>query len=103
MRHGRSIPRRGWRRTVTRGGASMARRRIVVVTGASAGIGRAVARRFGEDRWRVALIARGVDGLEAAKREIEGLGGEAMVIACDVADEMAVDAAAERVEREWGP
>jgi NAD(P)-dependent dehydrogenase (short-subunit alcohol dehydrogenase family) len=81
----------------------MARRRIVVVTGASAGIGRAVARRFGEDRWRVALIARGVDGLEGAKREIEGLGGEAMVIACDVADEMAVDAAAERVEREWGP
>jgi NAD(P)-dependent dehydrogenase (short-subunit alcohol dehydrogenase family) len=81
----------------------MARRRIVVVTGASAGIGRAVARRFGADRWRVALIARGIDGLEAARREIEGLGGEAMVIPCDVADEMAVDAAAERVERDWGP
>ena len=81
----------------------MARQRIVVVTGASAGIGRAVARRFGRDHWRVALIARGVDGLEAARQEIEELGGEAMVIPCDVADEAAVDAAAERVEREWGP
>ena len=81
----------------------MARRRIVVVTGASAGIGRAVARRFGEDRWRVALVARGSDGLEAAKQEIEAAGGEAMVIPCDVADEAALDAAAERVEREWGP
>jgi NAD(P)-dependent dehydrogenase (short-subunit alcohol dehydrogenase family) len=81
----------------------MARRHIVVVTGASAGIGRAVARRFGRDRWRVALIARGLDGLEVARREIEEMGGEAMVIACDVADEVAVDAAAERVEREWGP
>jgi len=81
----------------------MARRRIVVVTGASAGIGRAVARRFGRDRWRVALIARGLDGLEAAKREIEGMGGQAMIIACDVADEVAVEAAAERIEREWGP
>ena len=81
----------------------MARQRIVVVTGASAGIGRAVARRFGRDRWRVALIARGVDGLEGARLEVEELGGEAMVIPCDVADESAVDAAAERVEREWGP
>jgi len=81
----------------------MARRRIVVVTGASAGIGRAVARRFGEDRWRVALVARGSDGLEAAKQEIEAAGGEALVIPCDVADEAALDAAAERIEREWGP
>jgi len=76
---------------------------IVVVSGASAGIGRAVARRFGEAGWKVALIARGADGLEAARREIEGAGGEAMVIVADVADESAVDAAAARVEREWGP
>jgi NAD(P)-dependent dehydrogenase (short-subunit alcohol dehydrogenase family) len=80
----------------------MRRSRIVVVSGASAGIGRAAARRFGRDRWRVALLARGVDGLHAARREIESLGGEAMVIPCDVADEAAVEAAAERVEREWG-
>ena len=77
--------------------------RIVVVAGASAGIGRAVARRFGQARWRVALIARGADGLEGARREIEQAGGEAMVIVADVADRQAVEAAADRVEREWGP
>jgi len=77
--------------------------RIVVVSGASAGIGRAVARRFGAAGWRVALIARGIDGLEAARDEIERAGGEAMVIQADVADETAVEAAAGRVEREWGP
>jgi len=76
---------------------------IVVVSGASAGIGRAVARRFGARGWRVALIARGTDGLQAARDEIERAGGEAMVIQADVADESAVEAAAERVEREWGP
>ncbi len=77
--------------------------RIVVVTGASAGIGRATARRFGREGWRVALLARGTEGLEAARREIEDAGGEAMVIAVDVANEAAVEAAAERVERDWGP
>ena len=76
---------------------------IVVVSGASAGIGRAVARRFGAAGWRVALIARGSDGLEAARDEIERAGGEAMVIQADVADETAVEAAAGRVERAWGP
>ena len=81
----------------------MERSGIVVVTGASAGIGRAVAQRFGQARWRVALIARGEDGLEGARREIEQAGGEAMVIVTDVADQGAVEAAADRVEREWGP
>jgi short-subunit dehydrogenase len=76
---------------------------IVVVSGASAGIGRATARLFGRKRWRVALLARGVDGLEAARREIEASGSEAMVIVADVADSAAVEAAAERVERDWGP
>jgi NAD(P)-dependent dehydrogenase (short-subunit alcohol dehydrogenase family) len=78
-------------------------KKTVVITGASAGVGRATARLFGEKGWRVALVARGIDGLEAAKREIEQAGGEAMVLPTDVADESAVDAAAERVEREWGP
>jgi NAD(P)-dependent dehydrogenase (short-subunit alcohol dehydrogenase family) len=81
----------------------MRRRGIVVVSGASAGIGRATARRFGREGWRVAVVARGEDGLAAACREIEAEGGEAMAIVADVADEVAVDAAAERVEREWGP
>jgi len=78
-------------------------RKIVVVTGSSAGIGRATAQRFGREGWRVALLARGVDGLEGARREIERLGGEAMPIPTDVADPEQVEAAAARVEREWGP
>jgi NAD(P)-dependent dehydrogenase (short-subunit alcohol dehydrogenase family) len=78
-------------------------KKTVVITGASAGVGRATARLFGEKGWRVALLARGVDGLEGARKEIERAGGEAMVLPTDVADEHAVDAAAERVEREWGP
>jgi NAD(P)-dependent dehydrogenase (short-subunit alcohol dehydrogenase family) len=77
--------------------------KTAVITGASAGVGRASARLFGEKGWRVGLVARGTDGLEGAKREIEQAGGEAMVLPTDVADESAVDAAAERVEREWGP
>lgn len=76
---------------------------IVVITGASAGVGRATARLFGRRRWRVALLARGTAGLEAARREIEASGGEALVIPTDVADASQVEAAAARVEREWGP
>jgi NAD(P)-dependent dehydrogenase (short-subunit alcohol dehydrogenase family) len=57
---------------------------------------------FGDKSWRVALLARGRDGLEGARREIEGAGGEALVLPTDVADCAAVEAAAERVEREWG-
>jgi NAD(P)-dependent dehydrogenase (short-subunit alcohol dehydrogenase family) len=76
---------------------------VVVVTGASAGLGRAIARQFGRKRASVALLARGKDGLEVAKREIEQLGGRALAIPTDVADANAVEAAAERVERELGP
>jgi NAD(P)-dependent dehydrogenase (short-subunit alcohol dehydrogenase family) len=76
---------------------------IVVVSGASAGIGRAVARRFGRAGWRVALLARGVEGLEAARHEIEAAGARALAIPLDVTDQAAVEAAAERIEREWGP
>lgn len=76
---------------------------IVVVTGASAGVGRATAVEFARHGWRVALLARGSDGLEGAAREVRDAGGEAMPITVDVADHEQVDAAAERVEREWGP
>jgi NADP-dependent 3-hydroxy acid dehydrogenase YdfG len=79
------------------------KRPIVVITGASAGIGRATARLFGARGWRVALLARGIDGLEAARREIAIADGTALVIPTDVADHDQVEAAAERVEREWGP
>src|SRR5205814_626329 len=76
---------------------------IVVVTGASAGLGRAVVRAYARQGADVGLIARGVDGLEAARCEVEADGGRAIVLPLDVADADAVDAAAERVERELGP
>jgi NAD(P)-dependent dehydrogenase (short-subunit alcohol dehydrogenase family) len=81
----------------------LTRPEVVVITGASAGVGRAVAREFGKQRAKVGLLARGRDGLEAARAEIEALGGEAIVLPADVADAEQVEAAAERVERELGP
>jgi NAD(P)-dependent dehydrogenase (short-subunit alcohol dehydrogenase family) len=72
----------------------------VVVTGASAGIGRATALEFARRGWRVALLARG--GLEAAKLEVEEAGGEVLAIAADVADPEAVFAAADQVVWQWG-
>jgi NAD(P)-dependent dehydrogenase (short-subunit alcohol dehydrogenase family) len=78
------------------------RARVVVVTGASAGIGRAVAREFGRHGWRVALLARGEEGLEGACEEISRLGGEALSVPTDVGDAAQVEAAAARVEAHWG-
>lgn len=78
-------------------------RRVVVVTGAGAGIGRAIARRFGEDGDKVALLGRGEKALAGARREVEAAGGEALTIPVDVADHDAVEAAAARVEAELGP
>jgi NAD(P)-dependent dehydrogenase (short-subunit alcohol dehydrogenase family) len=75
---------------------------IVVITGASAGIGRALVQRFARDRARVGLIARGLDGLNAAKVEVERLGGVALVLPVDVADASAVEAAAAQVEESLG-
>lgn len=74
----------------------------VVVTGASAGLGRAIAREFGKRGANVALIARGVDGLNAARREIEELGGRAIVLPLDVADGKAVEEAAATIEDQFG-
>jgi len=81
----------------------MERRQIVVVTGASAGVGRATVRAFAKAGAWLGLIARGTDGLFAARDEVEALGGRALVLPCDVADAAAVEAAAERMERELGP
>ena len=77
--------------------------RIVVITGASAGVGRAVAHEYARQGARIGLIARGRDGLEGARREVEELGGEALVLPLDVADADAVDQAAQRVEDTFGP
>ncbi len=76
---------------------------VVVVTGASAGLGRAIVREFASHGAHVGLIARGRDGLEGARREVEEAGGRALVLPCDMADEKAVNEAAELVERELGP
>jgi NAD(P)-dependent dehydrogenase (short-subunit alcohol dehydrogenase family) len=75
----------------------------VVVTGASAGIGRATAELFGARGARVALIARGEAGLRGAADAVDYRGGKALALPVDVADFDAVDQAAERAESELGP
>jgi NAD(P)-dependent dehydrogenase (short-subunit alcohol dehydrogenase family) len=77
--------------------------RVVVVSGASAGVGRAVARAFGAGGDGVALLARGEVGLDAAAKDVEAAGGQALAIPTDVADHAQVEAAAARTERELGP
>lgn len=77
--------------------------KIVVVTGASAGVGRATAVEFARQGATVALLARGKAGLEGARAEVEAAGGKAWVQTLDVADADTVDAAAERIEAELGP
>ncbi|MBV9307226.1 MAG: SDR family oxidoreductase [Acidobacteriaceae bacterium] len=77
--------------------------KVVVVTGASAGVGRAVVAEFARQGAHIGLIARGRERLEAAKREVEEAGGKALVLPTDVADAQQVENAAERAERELGP
>ncbi len=76
---------------------------VVVITGASAGVGRAAVREFARHGAWIGLVARGVDGLEAARAEVERLGGRALVLPTDVAEAAQVEEAARRVEAELGP
>ncbi len=76
---------------------------MVVVTGASAGVGRATARAFAAQGADVGLLARGADGLQAAAKEVEAHGGRALAIPTDVSEPEAVERAAERIEDELGP
>jgi NADP-dependent 3-hydroxy acid dehydrogenase YdfG len=76
---------------------------VVVITGASAGAGRAIALEFARHGARVALIARGKERLEDAKKEIEGIGGEAITFSGDVANAEQLEAAASLIEEKWGP
>lgn len=76
------------------------RKRTVVVTGASAGVGRATARAFAENGADIALIARESDRLSDATKEIESLGRKALAIPADVADAEAIESAAESVQQQ---
>jgi NAD(P)-dependent dehydrogenase (short-subunit alcohol dehydrogenase family) len=75
---------------------------VVVVTGASAGVGRATVQKFAEKGAHLALLARGRDGLEAARKEVEQRGGKALALIVDVANAAQVEAAAAQIEAEFG-
>ncbi len=75
---------------------------VVVITGASAGVGRAVVREFARHGAHIGLLARGRDGLEGARREVEELGGRALVLPTDVAEPEAIERAAAAVEAKFG-
>jgi NAD(P)-dependent dehydrogenase (short-subunit alcohol dehydrogenase family) len=88
------------------GGGSRSRRskpEVVVITGASAGVGRATVRAFARDGACIGLLARGRDGLEGARREVDAAGGRALVLPTDVANDAEVAAAADAVENAFGP
>ena len=77
--------------------------KVVVITGASGGVGRAAARRFAADGAKVALLARGERGLAGAAKDVREAGGQPLVLALDVADAQAVERAAGTVEDQLGP
>jgi NAD(P)-dependent dehydrogenase (short-subunit alcohol dehydrogenase family) len=81
----------------------MTGRRVAVVTGGSAGVGRAIVRELATHGWDVAVLARGQAGVEGAVKDVESAGGRALGVPTDVADLGQVQAAAERVEQELGP
>lgn len=76
---------------------------VVVITGASAGVGRATAAAFAKRGAQIGLLARGTKGLEATRQSVEELGGHALVLPVDVADPQQVEAAAVKVEQRFGP
>ncbi|MHB1468161.1 MAG: SDR family oxidoreductase [Solirubrobacteraceae bacterium] len=75
---------------------------VVVVTGSSSGVGRAIAHAFAKRGAHVGLLARGEEGLDGARREVESLGGQALPVPTDVADHEQVEAAAAAVEQRFG-
>jgi NAD(P)-dependent dehydrogenase (short-subunit alcohol dehydrogenase family) len=94
----------GWGEDMgTSGTRPATHKRVVAVTGASGGIGRATARAFAERGDDVALLARGEKGLDAASEEVRSHGSRALPIAVDMADPEAVAEAVDRIERELGP
>jgi NAD(P)-dependent dehydrogenase (short-subunit alcohol dehydrogenase family) len=76
---------------------------VVVITGGSAGVGRATVRAFARKGFQVGVLARGEERLDAVRREVEGAGVRCVAVPTDVADAEAVEAAAARIESELGP
>ena len=76
---------------------------VVVITGASSGIGRCTAALFGQHGWRVGLIARSAENLDATRKDVVAAGGTAAVAIADVADSAALERAAADIEGELGP
>ena len=76
---------------------------VVVITGASAGVGRATVQAFARRGAKIGLLARGRAGLEGALRDVEERGGRALIVPADVSDSDQVEAAADAIEREFGP
>lgn len=76
---------------------------VVVITGASAGVGRATARAFARRGAHIGLLARGRDGLDGARQDVEALGSKAIAVPTDVADATQVESAADAIEHEFGP
>jgi short-subunit dehydrogenase len=77
--------------------------RVVVVTGASAGVGRALTRKLARNGAALGLLARGEEGLDGARREVEAAGAKAVTVVTDVSDADAVERAADHIERHLGP
>ena len=76
---------------------------VAVVTGGSAGLGRAIVRELAERGWDVAILARGTEGIEAAASDVRARGRRALAVSTDVTDRHAVESAADEVERDLGP
>lgn len=95
-----SAPIEGWK--AMHANSLPARRRTVVVTGASAGVGRAIAHEFARHHWNVAILARGAAGLRGTVRDIEQAGGRALAHQVDVADADAVMRAADKTSETFG-
>src|SRR5438874_12823733 len=83
--------------------SQLTRPEVVVITGAGAGLGRAIVQSFARRGAHIGLVSRGHERLEDARREVEAAGGKALVLPADVADADAVEAAAAKTEQEFGP